>query len=136
MTLSTWLRKNSLPTFFEDEFGFKNSNSFSPKADIVEKEREYLVSLELPGVKKEHVDVTVKDNVLTIKGEKKVESKEEKENYYSFETSYGRFERSWVINDIDESKIAADLKDGILKIVLPKKEEVVKKAETKKIDVQ
>lgn len=136
MTLSTWFKKNSLPSLFDDDFSFRDSNIFSPKADVVEREKDYLIHLELPGVKKENLDLSLKDNVLTVRGEKKMESKKEEEHYYSFESSYGRFERSWVIKDVDEEAIEADMKDGVLKVRLPKKEEVIKKSETKKISVK
>lgn len=136
MTLSTWFKKNNLPSIFEDDYmSFKDSNFFSPKADIVEKDKVYLIDLEIPGVEKDEITISIKDNVLSVTGERKNYSEKKDGNYFSFERSYGQFERSWVINDIEEDKIDAQYKDGILHISLPKKDEAIKRNEEKKIKV-
>ena len=92
-----------------------------------------MLTAELPGVNKEDIDIDLKDNTLTLKGEKKAEKKEEKENYIRVERSYGKFKRSfYVSDDIDVSKVDANFKDGILRIKLVKKEE----AKPKQIKVE
>jgi len=97
---------------------------WSPKVNIVENEKGYTISAELPGVSKDDIDIDLKDNTLSIKGEKKVESKDEKENYIRVESSYGKFERSFnVSDDIDRNSVNASFKDGVLTLVLNKKEE-------------
>ncbi len=97
---------------------------WSPKVNIVENEKGYTISAELPGVSKDDIDIDLKDNTLSIKGEKKVEAKDEKENYIRVESSYGKFERSFnVSDDIDRNSVNASFKDGVLTLVLNKKEE-------------
>jgi len=97
---------------------------WSPKVNIVENEKGYTISAELPGVSKDDIDIDLKDNTLSIKGEKKVETKDEKENYIRVESSYGKFERSFnVSDDIDRNSVNASFKDGVLTLVLNKKEE-------------
>jgi HSP20 family protein len=92
--------------------------------NIVENEKGYTISAELPGVSKDDIDIDLKDNTLSIKGEKKVETKDEKENYIRVESSYGKFERSFnVSDDIDRNSVNASFKDGVLTLVLNKKEE-------------
>ncbi|MGV4796659.1 Hsp20 family protein [Rhizobium sp. F40D2] len=92
-----------------------------PALDVVESEKSFEVSAELPGVDATNVDVTLADGILTIKGEK-TETKEEKEkNYYLSERRYGSFRRSLELpRGIDSEKIEANFLNGVLKIVLPK----------------
>ena len=63
--------KRRFPSFLDDSWFYEDAKSFLPKANIIEKEKEYLVEVEVPGVKKEDVDISVKDNVLTVRGERK-----------------------------------------------------------------
>ena len=82
------------------------------------------MSAELPGVSREDLDIDVKDNRLTIKGEKKLENKTEKEGYLRVERSYGAFERSFFLDDnIDRENIKAEYKDGVLRLTLPRKQD-------------
>ncbi len=135
MTLKLWNRP-FLPSFFEDDFKLEDKEFFSPKANIIENEKSYLIDLELPGVKKEEVDIIVKDGLLSVRGEKKKQVKEKEENYSFFESYFGSFERSWRLDNVEQGKIAADFKDGVLKLTLPKKEEVIEKEKVKKITIQ
>ncbi|MGH7884797.1 MAG: Hsp20/alpha crystallin family protein [Thermodesulfobacteriota bacterium] len=106
---------------------------WSPKVDIVEKDNSYIVRAEVPGVSREDIDIDLKDNNLVIKGEKKFEKKDEKDNYVRVESSYGSFQRSFYIDEkVDKNNISAKYKDGILEVTLPKKEE----AAPKKIEVK
>ena len=99
-------------------------SQWTPSVDIIEDEKEWLVKAELPEVKKEDVKVTVEDGVLTITGERKLEKEEKDKKYHRIERSYGNFNRSFSIPaTVDEEKIRADYKDGVLKIALPKKEQ-------------
>ncbi len=94
---------------------------FLPPADIVEHEKEYVVKLDLPEVKKEDVKVYFDDGVLTIKGERKVEKETKGETVHRTERFYGAFERSFVLpEDVDAKLIKAEAKDGVLSVVLPK----------------
>lgn len=94
-----------------------------PAVDVAEKDDAILVRAEVPGCKPEDIEISVYGSTLTISGEKK-ESKEEKEKgYYHVETTYGSFRRDIALpTDIDEDKIDAVCKDGVLSITLPKAE--------------
>lgn len=101
------------------------TTSWSPAVDIYESENEIIVQAELPGVDRKDITLHLEKNVLTLKGERRFEKETKQENYHRIERSYGGFSRSFSIPAIvDEEKIRADYKDGILKIALPKKEQV------------
>src|SRR5436309_2809833 len=103
-----------------------------PLVDITEDEKEYLIKAELPEVNKEDVKVTVESGVLTISGERKFEREEKDKRYHRIERSYGSFTRSFnVPDDADDAKVAAEFKDGVLKMHLPKSEH----AKPKQIEV-
>jgi HSP20 family protein len=92
-----------------------------PLVDITEDDKEFLVKAELPEVKKEDVKVTVEDNALTIRGERKAEKEEKGKRYHRIERSYGSFERSFTLPEAaDASKINSEFKDGVLTVHLPK----------------
>jgi HSP20 family protein len=94
-----------------------------PAADISETGKEYLIKAELPAVKKEDVDVTVHDGVITIKGERRIEKSDADEKQHRVESFYGSFSRSFSLPaDVDESGISAESKDGVLQVRLPKTE--------------
>ena len=94
-----------------------------PRMDVIDRDQDILVRAEVPGVDKKDLEVSLADNMLTVKGSVSREEKEEKGDYYRCETSQGEFSRSVSIpGKIDASKISATLKDGMLEIVLPKAE--------------
>lgn len=98
--------------------------SFVPALDVSEDNEAMTITAELPGLKKEDVQIKVRDGVLTLSGEKKFESENKKDNYYRIERSYGAFARSFTLpNTVDAEKIAASMKDGVLKVSVPKKPE-------------
>ncbi|MGH7251807.1 MAG: Hsp20/alpha crystallin family protein [Nitrospiraceae bacterium] len=104
-----------------------------PAVDISETDAEYLIKAELPEVKKEDVKVTVQHGVLSIHGERKHEKEEKGKKYHRVERSYGSFTRSFTLPDeVDETKVRAEFKDGMLHLHLPKSE----KAKPKAIDVK
>ena len=93
--------------------------------DIYETENEIQVQAELPGVERKDISLNLEKNVLTLKGERRFEKETKQENYHRIERAYGGFSRSFSIPAIvDDDKIRAEYKDGILKIALPKKEQV------------
>ena len=109
------------------------SKDWSPAVDIVENKDQYILKAELPGMKKDDVKITVENNVLTIRGEKKNEVEQKEENYHRVERSYGSFERSFAIpGTIKTNDIDAQYKEGVLTLTLPKAEE----AKPKMIDVK
>jgi HSP20 family protein len=128
---------------FEDFFGSPflpaiwrrfpgDGKAWSPAIDVMEKDKEYIVKAELPGVKEEDVDISISGNMLTISGEKETESETKKKGYYYSESSYGSFSRSVTIpSNVNTDKIEACYDKGILEITLPKTAE----AKTKKVKV-
>jgi len=117
----------TIDRFFDPFFDWDTETSlvtFAPEVDIEEKDTEYVVTVELPGVKKDDVKISLKDNVLTISGEKKRVKKINKKNFYQCERVFCSFERSFRLPElVDHEKIEAEFKDGILTIVVPKSPE-------------
>ena len=98
--------------------------SWSPAVDIFDKGGEVVIHAELPGIKKEDIDVRVENNVLTLRGKKERMEEVKEEGYFRTERAYGAFSRSFSLpSTVEASKIAADYKDGILTLRLPKAEE-------------
>ncbi|MEJ7619732.1 MAG: Hsp20/alpha crystallin family protein [Aquificaceae bacterium] len=105
---------------------------FAPVVDVYETDQELVVKAELPGVKKENVEVSIRDNALHIRGEKKEEKEEKTETYHRVERVYGRFERVVPLpTDVKVESAKAEFKDGVLEIRIPKAEG----AKEKKIEI-
>jgi HSP20 family protein len=114
--------------------GEKYEGDWCPVMDMSETEQDVIASVELPGMGKDDIKVSVHDDVLTVTGEKHQEKKETKENVHRVERSYGCFKRSVAVPaDVDADKVKATFKDGILKVTLPKLE--VKKAKQIPVEV-
>jgi HSP20 family protein len=100
----------------------------SPTVDIYEENSDVVVKAELPGIKKEDIDVSLNDDILTISGEKKKEEKVEKKDYCTIERSYGSFSRSFRLpSEVKTDKADAKFKDGVLEIKIPMTVESKKK---------
>ncbi len=98
-----------------------------PAVDVVDKGKAYEIAAELPGLDESDVEVKLSDGTLTIRGEKKEEKEEKKQDYYLSERRFGSFERAFRLPDsVDADKIEATFKKGVLTITLPKKPEAVK----------
>ena len=98
-----------------------------PAVDIVEKDKAYEFSAELPGMDESNIDVKFADGTLTIKGEKNEEKEEKKKDYYLSERHFGSFQRTFQVpNGIDPDKIDATFKNGVLTVTLPKSAEAAK----------
>lgn len=96
----------------------------TPHIDVIDRDKEVLIHVEIPGVDKKDIEVSTSNNTLNIKGSVKREAKEQRKNYFRCEIAQGNFSRSLSLPaGIDKSKINASLKDGILEITLPKEEE-------------
>ena len=107
--------------------------TWAPAVDIYETEQELVVKADLPDVKPEDLDIRVENNILTIRGERKLEKKVKENNYLRIERSYGSFSRSFSLaNTVNTEAIKADYKDGVLTLSIPKREE----AKPKQIKVQ
>lgn len=114
---------------FDEFFGERRpemtEGTWLPAVDVLENETEIIVRAELPGMTQDDIELDLQNNVLTVKGEKEKESKEEKENYHRIERSYGNFSRSFTLPcDVKAEDVKATFKDGVLEVVLPKVEEV------------
>ncbi|HXF48214.1 MAG TPA: Hsp20/alpha crystallin family protein [Verrucomicrobiae bacterium] len=104
---------------------FRLSDEWAPMVDVAETKDEVIVRAEVPGMTKEDISVTLQDNVLTLRGEKKQEKVENGTTYHRMERSYGNFVRSFTLPTVvREDKTKATYKDGVLTITLPKAEEV------------
>jgi HSP20 family protein len=120
-TLSNRLNR-LLETPREDQTDFLGS--WTPAVDIFDKGGEVVIHAELPGIKKEDIDVRVENNVLTIRGKKERKEEVKEEGYFRAERSYGSFSRSFSLpTTVEVSKIAAEYRDGVLTLRLPKAEE-------------
>ena len=110
-------------------------SNFSPSVNTRNGEFAYHIDVDLPGVKKEDISVKVENNILTIKGERKTKKEVKKEDYYKMESSFGSFTRSFTLpQSVDAENIHAESKDGVLEVVLPKKD--VKSESAKQIKVK
>lgn len=114
---------------FDIEPFWRRATSWStvPAVDLGEKEKEYEITAELPGMDESNIEVKLSGDRLTIRGEKKEEKEEKKKDYFLSERRYGSFERSFQVPaDVDANKIDATFKKGVLKVVLPKSVEALK----------
>lgn len=99
--------------------------TWSPAVDVAEHENNYVVNVELPGINKDNVKITMHENVLTIEGEKKAEKEEKGKNYHLVERSYGSFKRSFSLpKNVKSDAIEAEYINGVLSVSIPKAEEV------------
>ena len=106
-----------------------------PAVDVIESEKAFEITAELPGMDEKNIEVKVTDGSLTIKGEKQEEKEEKKKDYYLHERHFGSFERSFELPDsVDPNKIEATFKKGVLTVTLTKKAEAQKSA--KKIEIK
>jgi HSP20 family protein len=92
-----------------------------PAAEVAESDGEVIVKMEVPGVEKDKLQLTVDDDVLTVRGEVRKETEEKRKNYHRQEIHYGAFQRAIPLPvEVDNTKASAELKNGILKVTLPK----------------
>ncbi len=109
------------------------SGNWVPAVDISETKDAYIIKGELPGVEKEDVDISIDDNLLSIRGEKKYEKSVDEDQSYRTECVYGSFERSFTLpKQVDINNVDAVFKNGVLKLTMPKAEE----AKPKQIQVK
>jgi HSP20 family protein len=120
--------QHEMNRFFDEFFGEGRAElaegAWMPSVDVSETDTEMKVRAELPGMTQDDIELNLQDNVLTLKGEKKQEKKEGKEDYHRMECCYGSFTRSFTLPaSVEQDKVQASFKDGILEITLPKSEE-------------
>jgi HSP20 family protein len=125
----------SLSPFSSDLLSAPQWGEFAPKVDVRENDKEVEVSAELPGMDEKDVQVSLANNELVIRGEKKAEKEEKGKEWYRMERSYGSFHRAIALpEECDSGKAEATFKKGVLKVVVPKRAEA--KHETKKIAIR
>ena len=117
----------------------KNDNrqvtAFSPSVNTREGDFAYHIEVDLPGVKKEDIEINVHDNYLTLSGERSINNELKEENYYRVESEYGKFERSFSIPEgVDTENIHAESADGVLEVIIPKLKTV--KSTPRKIEIK
>jgi HSP20 family protein len=106
---------------------------WAPPVDIYETAEDLVIKAELPGLSTDDVSVRVDESVLTLKGDRKREAGVDRENYHLIERSYGHFRRSFVLPDnVDQERVQASFKDGVLRIAIPK----LKRVRPKKIAIE
>ena len=136
MKISTYRPFFNLKALNDDFFNFpsfEKNGVFAPLVNTREDDNGYYIEVDLPGVRKEDVDIELDKNMLTISGERKFKNEKKENGYQRTESDFGKFERSFTINtDIDTDKITAEQKDGILEIFIPK----VEAKESKKIAIK
>ena len=99
----------------------KEPMAFSPKVNTREGKEAYHIEVELPGIKKEEVDVKVEENILSISGERHLREEVKEENYHKVESHYGKFSRSFTLPErVDVENIHAESANGLLEVVIPK----------------
>jgi len=124
------------PTFFAPSVftaPMLETGEWWPAVELVEADGEFVLTAEIPGMSKEDVDISVEDNVLTLKGEKKFEHEEERDRMHVRERRYGTFQRSFALpRNVQAGKIKAEYKDGVVELHMPKAPE----AQGRKIQIQ
>ncbi|MDE3270346.1 MAG: Hsp20/alpha crystallin family protein [Pseudomonadota bacterium] len=114
-------------SFFDNWFDHWHGDEvtrFMPKAGIAEQEKEFVLNLDLPGFKKDELDVEVKGDQLVVKGERRKSELHKEGGYIREERSFGNFERRFVLpQSVERNKIAVSYVDGVLQVTMPKCEE-------------
>ena len=135
-----FMNHDSLPGLFDwDNFAKLPTRSLSAgltlRSDFSESDDGYELTVEMPGLTDKDVDVSVSDDTVTVKGEKKQQSEKKEDDYHMMERSYGSFRRSFTLpHGVNADSISAKVKDGILTVTLPKTAEAKKKA--RKIEIK
>ncbi len=97
---------------------------WNPSVDIVETENEIVIKAELPGMEAKDIGISLENNVLMLRGERRFENEAKNEQFHRVERSYGKFSRSFALPAfVDEANVRADYKDGILRVLLPKQQQ-------------
>jgi len=135
-------RMDDLFNEFFDGFGLglsrlESRHTITPNVDVSETDEEVRVTADMPGMDEKDIQVSLDNDLLTIKGEKKHEQEEKKRNYYMVERSYGEFQRVIPMPaSVDKDKVKAAFKKGVLTITLPKKPELTSRKKTIEISAE
>lgn len=139
--VETYKRRVGLDLFndflnsFERDAKMDIAVDFKPAVNTREGRDAYHVDVDLPGVKKEDITLSVENNLLTISGKREMKSEVKEQDYYKVESSYGKFERSFTLpENVDVENIRAASEDGVLEVIIPKLQ--VEKNSVKKIEIK
>ncbi len=131
MKIATYKPRTSIDSFFDTDFNLMpkfNSHILNPRVDVVETDKQYSVSVELPGMEKKDVTLSVENSHLTISGEKKSDHEDDTVTTWRRERVFGSFKRSFKLGEgVDQGKIEAKFSNGVLTITVPKAKESLKK---------
>lgn len=123
--------REKMNRMFEDVFSGRTEDrelqagTWAPSVDIFETENELVLTAEIPGIDEKDVEIKVEDNTLSIKGERKFEKETKEENFHRIERSYGSFYRAFTLpSSVDPERIQAEQENGVLKISMPKRQEL------------
>ena len=123
--------REKMNRMFEDVFSGRSENkeltagTWAPAVDIFETENELVMTAEIPGIEEKDVEIKIEDNTLSIRGERKFEKETKEENYHRLERSYGSFYRAFTLpSSVDPERIQAEQENGVLKISMPKRQEL------------
>lgn len=112
---------NLTPAFGDEGIG---RGAWNPNVDIYENKDQIVLEAELPGMSREDFDLTIENNVITLRGERRFEKKEEADNYHRVERAYGSFTRSFTLpQTVSGDGATAEYRNGVLRVTLPKREE-------------
>ncbi len=133
MWISPWAGFRALEKELDHLFYGESSASWVPAIDLRETKEAYVIEADLPGLKREDIEVSVVDDVVTLKGERKSETERTEDGYHYAERRHGRFERSFRLPaGVDTAKVTAQFEQGVLNVTLPKPEA----AKPKQIEVR
>ena len=129
--------RSEVDRLFDDFFGLTPARTagamWAPAVDVREDEHNFYVTADLPGMKKEEIEIELENNLLTVKGERRFERKEDGESFHFVERSYGSFYRSFTLpKNVKGDAISAEYKDGVLNVTIPKADEV----KPKKVEIK
>ena len=129
-SLTPWSALRDVDTYLDRFLGEVSRDhgaperAWAPAVDLKETDDAYIVEADMPGLRKEDIELTAVDNIVTLKGERKHEEESTKDGYHRVERRHGQFQRSFEIpSGFDGSRIEAQYTDGVLKVTLPKREE-------------
>ena len=120
-----YARAMSLPMRMRhgQDWALSDAGTWSPRVDISETDNHFVIKAEIPGIKREDVNISIEDGVLTIHGERKEEKEEKGRKFHRVERYYGAFSRSFALpQNVDEGHVEANFKDGLLTLQVPKKQ--------------
>jgi len=133
--------RTQLDSLFEDWFGRNIGGTLAPRINVSETSNDMTVTVELPGIEEKDIDVSLSGNQLTVKGEKRSEQEEKKDEqgraFHRVERSYGAFQRTVTVPfEVTPDKVSAGFKDGVLTISLPKPESAAVEPKSRRIEVK